>query len=335
MEVQSRTNAESAIANSINAIPRVDIASLTPELFFERYQKTGTPVLIRGLLDNEPDWNLDYLCEKLGDRELLFRHYGREWSKQDKRQWKSVGSGIERREISFNKYAEMVRTRQAHEEHIYLGKCSLENTLGDTPTLKTLGEPLGLTKPLTGFKMYMGPTGHVTSLHYDVADGTLVQLHGAKKVILFPPSETANLYPFPLAIHLRHGLKMRSWYSQVDLQNPDFESFPKFKEALCYKREVMITRGEILYIPTGWWHEVTTLGEGMACSATRFWRVYPTSRAVFSGGDGVQRWETSLPYRTSFGILRSPWATATNNNSARLSISYSGKRQLAFAASTR
>jgi lysine-specific demethylase 8/hypoxia-inducible factor 1-alpha inhibitor (HIF hydroxylase) len=264
-----------------NHVPRVNIQSLTPEIFIERYQQTGTPVIITGLLENECDWNLEYLCEKLGNHEFLFRHYGRDRYKQDKRQWKSIGSGVNMLRMPFTEYAQMLRNREAYENDIYLGKGSIKNTaLADTHSLKIIGKQLGITQPASDFFLYMGPGGHTASLHYDLMDGTLMQLHGSKKVVLFPPFQTYNLYPFPIFVHLRYGLNMRCWYSQVSLENPDFQSFPKFKEALQHQREVLLHQGEILYIPSCWWHEVTTLGDEMVCSVTRFWRVYPTIRAV-------------------------------------------------------
>jgi hypothetical protein len=274
-----------------NEISRIDISSLTPQLFWEQYQKTGIPVVITGLMKNECDWTLDFLSEQFGDRECFFRNYGRERYEQDKRQWTSIGSGVELQSLPFSEYAEMLRNGQAHEQDIYMGKDSINNTpLAERESLKQVGHPLGLTHPVTNFNMYMGPGGHTTSLHYDIMDNTLMQLHGTKKLVLFPPSQTANLYPFPISIHLRHGLKLRCCYSQVELENPDLRSFPKLKEALQHKYEVLLERGETLFIPSGWWHEVITLGDEMVCSVNRFWRVYPTSRAVLSWN----RWRSVL-----------------------------------------
>lgn len=73
-------------------------------------------------------------------------------------------------------------------------------------------------------------------------------------------------------------------------ENPDFASFPKLKQALQHKQEVILNQGELLYIPAHWWHEVTALGDEMVCSVNRFWRVYPTSRVVFSWS----RWRVIL-----------------------------------------
>lgn len=276
----------------VNPIQRVDVASLKTDIFFEHYQKAGVPVVITGLL-KECDWNLDYLCEKLGTQEFFLRRYGHERYKQDKRKWKNIGSGIETQIMPFTKYAELLRSHKAHENDIYLAKCPLKNTsLGSTPSLKTIGEQLGLKKPTSDLNIWIGPGGHVECLHYDAVDGTLMQLHGAKKVVLFPPSQMYNLYPFPIFIHLRHGLKLRSSFSQVYPEKPDFQSFPKLKEALRHKQEVILNQGEVLYIPAGWWHEVTALGDEMVCSVNRFWSVYPVSRILLSR----IRWRIYLGY---------------------------------------
>ncbi|GAB1541853.1 hypothetical protein NUACC21_45260 [Scytonema sp. NUACC21] len=301
MEIQeSRKSLESELHNVTNAMPRVNISSLTPKIFFEKYQKKGIPVVITGLLGEKCDWNIDYLCEKLGDRELVFRNNGRERYERDKREWTDIGSGVASLHMTFSKYAEMLRNHQAHEHNLILRTFSLKNTkLVDTLSLENFGEKLGLTQSASYFNMFVSPGGHNSVLHYDAMDGTLMQMHGAKKVLLFPPSQTYNLYPFPVYTHLKHGLKLRCWFSQVYPEKPDFIAFPKLKSALQQKREVILNQGETLYIPAGWWHEIIALGDEMVCSVNRFWRVYPTSRAMFSWS----RWRgflgmvSSLPYR--------------------------------------
>ncbi len=70
--------------NQVNSISRVDITSVTLEIF-EEYQINGLPVIITGLLKNKGDCNLQYLCEKFGNQEFLFRNYGSDKYKQNKR----------------------------------------------------------------------------------------------------------------------------------------------------------------------------------------------------------------------------------------------------------
>ncbi|MFM7427249.1 MAG: cupin-like domain-containing protein, partial [Elainella sp.] len=67
-------------------------------------------------------------------------------------------------------------------------------------------------------------------------------------------------------------------------------------QALQHRSDITLQPGELLYIPAGWWHEVTSLtdsspdSDGMVCSVNRFWRVYPTRRAFWLWG----RWRAYL-----------------------------------------
>lgn len=276
---------------SISSIPLVDISTLTPEQFSQRYQQTGTPVVITGLLENEPDWTLEYLCAKISDCQVIVRNYERAKYKTGQSKRSPVGSGVALETMGFSNYAELLRCGNVQENDLYLGKVPLKNTtLTNTSGWKTLGKKLGLTHPVTDFKMYMGSGIHRSGLHYDIMDNTLIQVHGVKKIVLFPPSQTYNLYPFPILAHLRHGMKLRCCFSQVSLEQPDFAAFPKLKQALEHKQEVILERGDTLYLPAGWWHDVSGIDHTMICSVNRFWRIYPTRRAWLNW----QKWRSIL-----------------------------------------
>jgi len=297
-------------------IDRVDIRDLTPLEFFDRYRKPGLPVILLGLV-NEPDWSLDYLCKQLGDREFLCRFYGRDRQSIDKRQWDSIGSGIEVRPMLFSQYAELIRSGEAHRNDIYMAKCPIRDTpLASAKSLQSWGERLGFDRSASGLNFWIGPGGHVESLHYDTFDGTLAQLHGSKRLVLFPPSQLNNLYPFPLLKHLTCGLKLRSWFSQVYPDRPDFEAFPHLQEALKYRCEVILQPGEVLYIPAGWWHEVTALGNELVCSVNRFWRVSPPLRTLLQWS----AWRTYLGIALSMPYMLSQLALASLKPNRKESI---------------
>lgn len=276
-------------ANSLYSSPsprslaQIQASSLTTELFLKQYRKLGAPVVICGLLDPEPEWNLCYLRQHLGDREFPIRYYGWERYQQDKQQWTSMGSGVETRSMPFSQYATLLENGEAREKDLYLGKCSLKQTpLAESTQLKQVETQLGLRQPVLAANLWVGVGGHVTCLHCDPFDGILMQLSGIKQVVLFPPSQLSNLYPFPVTAHLRHGLKRRASYSQVYPDRPDFDTFPKFRAAWQQRYEVTLEPGDVLFIPVGWWHEVTALGKGVVCSANRFWSVVPRQRGLRS-----------------------------------------------------
>lgn len=277
-------------------IRRIAQSALSVEQFAQNYQQPGVPVIITGFLKPEWRWNLDYLCQQLGDQEFVLRCYGRDRYQQDKRQWTTIGSGAPPQNKPFTEFANLLRQGVAYEQDIYLAKCPISNTpLQHTDAVQHIQanlRQLGLTKAVSGLNLWVGAAGHQECLHYDPTDGTLIQLYGRKRVILFPPSQTRNLYPFPVSVHLRHGMKLRSWFSQVYPENPDLQAFPNFRHALSHWYDVILEQGEALYIPVGWWHEVISLGDptDLVCSLNQFWRVYPTRRAILSG----LRWRAYL-----------------------------------------
>jgi len=268
---------------STTTIPRIPIESLTTQGFFHQHRQTNQPAIILDLLPDQPSWDLDFLCHYLGDYPTPVRAYGRERYQQDKREWQDIGRGMEPTTLSFSEFAELIQTQQARDRDIYLAKFPLVNTpLAQHAVLNNIINQLGLTLPATGFNLWIGPAGHTTCLHYDPVDSLLIQLQGDKKVVLFPPTELNNLYPFPLSVHLKHGLKLRASYSQVYPDNPNFSAFPKLQQALKQRYEITLKAGEVLYLPAGWWHEVTTLGEGVVCSINRFWHPHPLTTSAWS-----------------------------------------------------
>jgi len=56
------------------------------------------------------------------------------------------------------------------------------------------------------------------------------------------------------------------YLSYVDCDNPDYEKFPKFREARAW--EGMLNPGEILYLPARWWHQVRSLQDAISVN---FW----------------------------------------------------------------
>jgi hypothetical protein len=90
--------------------------------------------------------------------------------------------------------------------------------------------------------------------HYDDAENIACVVAGKRKVTLFPPHQIANLYIGSLE-HTPAGAPV----SMVNLDDPDFIKFPKFKEALNDALIAELEPGDALFIPTLWWHHVEAL----------------------------------------------------------------------------
>ena len=137
---------------------------------------------------------------------------------------------------------------------------------------------------------WLGDAGTITPLHFDFCHGLLVVLTGCKKVTLFCPEDSMYLYrvsatnpnPNSSATHwekfVASGLSAASSPSCSSSELSDCEEEQRAEEAAAaakvataayrkkYSRlheatpvEVMLTAGETLYIPPGWWHHVENL----------------------------------------------------------------------------
>lgn len=70
-----------------------------------------------------------------------------------------------------------------------------------------------------------------TSLHYDAYRNVLVVLHGCKRVTLYPPSQSAYLYPHPV-------YSQSANHSRVNVAEPDLQAHPEFSKATAQRFEV-------------------------------------------------------------------------------------------------
>lgn len=244
-------------------IERLAAATATPASF-ARWRDAGRPVVLTGAAAR---FDLPELAAALGGRTLTARLYGDRIGKP-KAEWPGYCDVLP---LTLEAYAELLARREAHRRRIYLAQVAVEGR--PAAEAEALGVRLGLTA-MSAANLWVGPAGHVEPLHYDPMDGVLMQLRGHKRVRLLPPEQAANLYPFPLL-----GGALRPWFARVYLDRPE-AAFPRLAAALAAVVELELAEGEALYIPAGWWHEVTVLGEDYAISVNRFQRVRPLRRLL-------------------------------------------------------
>ena len=111
----------------------------------------------------------------------------------------------------------------------------------------------------TEINAWFGPSATISPLHNDPKNNLLCQVVGTKKLILFSQSDTQFLYPHPSSILFNT--------SRVDVENPDFNSFPEFKKVKT-KMTCLLKPGEMIYIPPKYWHHVRSLENSFSVS---FW----------------------------------------------------------------
>jgi hypothetical protein len=244
-------------------IERLAAAELSPAAF-AAWREAGRPAVVTGAASA---LDLPELEAALGPRTLRARLYG-ERIGRPKRDWPGYCDFLD---LTLAGYARLLASREAHARRIYLAQVPVAGR--PAAEAEALARRLGLAA-MSAANLWLGPAGHVEPLHYDPMDGVLMQLRGAKRVRLLAPGQSANLYPFPLV-----GGALRPWFSQAYLDAPG-PAFPRLAEAARNAVELTLGEGEALYIPAGWWHEVTALGADYVISVNRFQQVRPLRRLL-------------------------------------------------------
>ena len=117
--------------------------------------------------------------------------------------------------------------------------------------------------------------------HYDAMDNALIQLHGEKRVLLFPPRVSAGLYlegsSSPVVgweVDGHDGADDRTDDGTETGAKKRKTAFPAYRAARREAREVLLQPGDVLFIPALWAHH-TEATHGPSVAVNVFWRELP------------------------------------------------------------
>ncbi|KMT64438.1 cupin-like domain-containing protein [Catenovulum maritimum] len=133
----------------------------------------------------------------------------------------------------------------------YVGSTAVEHIL---PGFRSEND-VELLKSVSLVSLWLGNASRIAA-HYDIPDNLACVAAGKRRFTLFPPEQLDNLYIGPLDF-----TPAGQSASLVDFQHPDFQSFPKFKQALAAAQVAELAAGDALFIPSMWWHHVEALSK--------------------------------------------------------------------------
>ncbi len=140
--------------------------------------------------------------------------------------------------------------------------------------------------------VWIGPENATTHAHYDIQHSFYVQLKGTKRFLVWGPEQIDSMYLYPF-LHPAHQS------SQLDLERPDFATFPKFRSARAL--EAILRPGDVLYLPPLWMHHVTALSPSMSISVWTSHTDYDSMNTLETAGVPFPpTWK--LPHRIPGGL---------------------------------
>lgn len=217
-------------------------SGLSVEQFHAQYLHPELPVVLDDLIDDWPaatGWSRESLTQRYGDYPIVAHHHPEGLFTAHKRMRVQTTLG----EILCS---DDPRTFAASD---FLPDCPYLVADIDIPRVI---RPEWIEDEA---RVWIQPRGNKTGLHWDSFNSLLSVVAGRKRVKLFSPDQIERLYPCHVT-----GSKdfTRGSWSRVDIFDPDFDAFPRTREAEYH--EVVVEAGQTLLIPRHWWHAVENLG---------------------------------------------------------------------------
>ena len=223
--------------------------NLSCEEFVREHASVGKPVIVNDVVKNwraYTKWNLDFFRSKYGSVKL------RRMQTYDPQ---GEAARYERtyETMRVEDYMDNYMAGTASKKVLYLRDLSvyyypeLLDDCGEEPgyfnnwyrklPLALLKKHFERTKAV-----FIGFKGTSIGLHYDTGYSAswVAVITGRKKVILFAPDQEKYLYE-----------------GRVNCFNPNLEKFPLYAKAKPV--ECVLDHGEMLFIPTMWWHQIKNL----------------------------------------------------------------------------
>ncbi len=125
---------------------------------------------------------------------------------------------------------------------------------------------LGDRKPISS--IWIGTRTRVAA-HNDFPDNLACCAVGRRRFTIFPPEQFRNLYLGPI-----DNTPAGRAVSMVNFLAPDYDSHPRFAQALEHAQVAELEPGDAVFVPSMWWHHVEGR-DGFNAMVNYWWRDTP------------------------------------------------------------
>lgn len=230
----------------------------TPREFFERYYFANRPVVLRGLMRGWPAltrWTPAFFAETYGDQEIEIT------SRRASDPRYEENFPCHRSTIRMDDYARAVARGGETNDYYLVARNQLLGRKAFRALFADFTCPRGFLKQehlVRHVELWFGPAGTVTPLHHDANNILFAQVVGRKRIRLINPFELERLS------------NQRECFSNLDLERIDLTRDRRTRDLPI--AEVVLSPGEMLFIPIGWWHWVKALDIAISLSFSNFAR---------------------------------------------------------------
>eukprot|EP01130_Rhizamoeba_saxonica_P018906 TRINITY_DN9638_c0_g1_i1.p1 TRINITY_DN9638_c0_g1~~TRINITY_DN9638_c0_g1_i1.p1 ORF type:complete len:372 (+),score=42.55 TRINITY_DN9638_c0_g1_i1:1-1116(+) len=253
-------------------------STITLNQLHRYYKSNGIPVILSGIIPTYPayhTWNLSYFSDMFGD-ETIKVNWGN--VENDNRTYFEHMTADEYFTIieSYNEnpgFFESVPYWAEGGDFLFESYPELMDDLDDLfPFYDSDIKEFDFYDNYV--QLWVGPAGTITGLHQDQDPlNFLLQIRGEKRVTIYSPYDEDNLY-------ISSKYEPGSILSQIDPKKPDLNKFPKLANAKPLT--VVLKAGEMMFIPSGWFHTVEALTASISitargefyCEGASFWFDY-------------------------------------------------------------
>ncbi|WP_167784695.1 cupin-like domain-containing protein [Ramlibacter rhizophilus] len=222
------------------------------EEFIERYVRGCRPVVLTDVTHDWPAmarWSPQDLKERFGHLTVEIQ------AERNANQRYEVDKLAHRRQVRLADFVDRV-LQAGHSNDEYL---TANNELLRRPEFAPLLDDIGSLPPVCDratlgerSSFWCGPGGTVTPLHHDTLMLFHTQVVGRKRWRFISPLQTPRLY------------NHYQVFSDVNLDAVDLQRHPEFAGVTVL--DVVVEPGETMFLPLGWWHQVSSLDLSLSFS---------------------------------------------------------------------
>ena len=271
----------------------LNVATLDAESFYEDHVSSSLPLLIRDerLHMLRDRWTDEYLSEIAGAQMHAEVRLSAHNASDSFPLVKVVGERTAPHGVAefLARYRSPARTTNLYATNLIID--ALRHELPRPPFTALLDH--GCASGWCG-GLWLGAGGQRSALHRDFAENVHLVVQGIKRFVLFAPNESLGLFPRPEPSNwLGHASRMPNGARTCmpggreggegegegegdgSQGGEDTDTCPaefaRFGAVRSRALECTVRAGEMLYLPSAWWHEVTSEAEAGRSLSLNFW----------------------------------------------------------------